>query len=404
VLARYGVPGLEPSPALDEALLRIFRAQQRLGEAVPVVASLLERGIANRDRMMRRIGDLDAVRRLLDRLVAATDGRYPTIADLAQEAQFRWFAEPEVERVQALGYATAETSYAALRRDPGGSERADLIASLVSCPQPLRPLLQRWYRSAGPELQGALLETAVRRYYRIRAIENVATQTVSGVPICTADYAHEGHQVHLVMAYVPLEGLAALANGLRGHLADVPAEADVVLDVQTWRSGSPLSADQTAALAHEVLDGVDPGRPLHRVDVAITTDGAGARGPVTHHVTFRTDAEGRLQEELLHRDMHPMIAKRLELWRLQNFRLERLESVEDVYLFHGVAHDNPKDERLFALAEVRDLTPARHPSGRIIGLPLMERILAQALSAMRLFQSHRPAAQRLLQNRVIVFV
>ncbi len=404
VLARYGVPGLEPSPALDEALLRIFRAQQRLGEAVPVVASLLERGIANRDRMMRRIGDLDAVRRMLDRLVAATDGRYPTIADLAQEAQFRWFAEPEVERVQALGYATAETSYAALRRDPGGPERADLIASLVSCPQPLRPLLQRWYRGAGPELQGALLETAVRRYYRIRAIENVATQTVSGVPICTADYAHEGHQVHLVMAYVPLEGLAALANGLRGHLADVPAEADVVLDVQTWRSGSPLSADQTAALAHEVLDGVDAGRPLHRVDVAITTDGVGARGPVTHHVTFRTDAEGRLQEELLHRDMHPMIAKRLELWRLQNFRLERLESVEDVYLFHGVAHDNPKDERLFALAEVRDLTPARHPSGRIIGLPLMERILAQALSAMRLFQSHRPAAQRLLQNRVIVFV
>ena len=29
------------------------------------------------------------------------------------------------------------------------------------------------------------------------------------MPICTADYAHEGHQVHLVMAYVPLDRLAA---------------------------------------------------------------------------------------------------------------------------------------------------------------------------------------------------
>ena len=35
---------------------------------------------------------------------------------------------------------------------------------------------------------------------------------------------------------------------------------------------------------------------------------------------------------------------------------------QDVYLFHGVARDNPKDHRLFALAEVRDMTPS--PQGR----------------------------------------
>ena len=38
-------------------------------------------------------------------------------------------------------------------------------------------------------------------------------------------------------------------------------------------------------------------------------------------------------------------------------------SVEDVYLFRGVARDNPSDERLFALAEVRDLTPVRDDEG-----------------------------------------
>ena len=49
----------------------------------------------------------------------------------------------------------------------------------------------------------------------------------------------------------------------------------------------------------------------------------------------------------------------------RRFAITRLDSVEDVYLFHGVAHDNPKDERLFALAEVRDLTagPRRDGTG-----------------------------------------
>ncbi len=404
VLARYGVPRLEPSPELDEALLRIFRAQQRLGEAVPVVASMLERAIAERDLMMRRVGDVDAVRRLLDRLVDATDGRYPTVADLARDARFRWFGEPELERVLNSVYATAEAAFATLRLDPGGPHHEELVAGLVSCPQPMRPLLQRWYRAEGPELQALLVEIAVRRYYRIRALEEITARTVEGRLVCTADYVHEGHRVHLVMAYVPLSGLADLVDGLRSYLADVPADRDIVLDVQSWRSDGAIGAAATAVLVQELLDGADAGRSLHRVDVAVTTDAVGGRGPVTHHVTFRPDDEGHLREELLHRDMHPMIAKRLELWRLQNFRLERLESVEDVYLFHGVAHENPKDERLFALAEVRDLTPTRDTAGHIVGLPLLERILAQALSAMRQFQSHRNPDQRLLQNRVILYV
>ena len=60
------------------------------------------------------------------------------------------------------------------------------------------------------------------------------------------------------------------------------------------------------------------------------------------------------------------------------FKLQRLPSVEDVYLLHAVATENPKDERLFAVAEVRDLTPVRDKSGRIVHLPHLERMLAEA--------------------------
>ena len=99
-----------------------------------------------------------------------------------------------------------------------------------------------------------------------------------------------------------------------------------------------------------------------------------------------------------------MLAKRLDLERLGRFAITRLDSAEDVYLFHGVAHDNPKDERLFALAEVRDLTPARDESGQVVGFPLLERILTETLSGIRRFQSHRPPEQRLLENLVLLYV
>ena len=77
--------------------------------------------------------------------------------------------------------------------------------------------------------------------------------------------------------------------------------------------------------------------------------------------------------------------------------------MEDVYLFHAIARDNPKDERLFACAEVRDLTPVRDETGRIVKLPHLERMLAEALAGIRLFQSRRPIHERLYWNRILLY-
>jgi len=99
-----------------------------------------------------------------------------------------------------------------------------------------------------------------------------------------------------------------------------------------------------------------------------------------------------------------MMGKRLHLWRLENFAIERLPSVEDVYLIHGVARDNPKDERLFACAEVRDLTPFRDEIGRLVALPHLERMFGEAVAAMRHFQARRPERDRLYWNRILLYV
>jgi acetyl-CoA carboxylase carboxyltransferase component len=119
------------------------------------------------------------------------------------------------------------------------------------------------------------------------------------------------------------------------------------------------------------------------------------------HFTYRPGAN-TFEEEKLFRGIHPMMGKRLHLWRLENFKIARLPSAEDVYLLHAVARDNPKDERLFVCAEVRDVTPVRDQAGRIVHLPHLERMLTEAMASIRLFQSRRPNLQRLYWNRILL--
>ena len=72
-------------------------------------------------------------------------------------------------------------------------------------------------------------------------------------------------------------------------------------------------------------------------------------------------------------------------------------------MFHGVAHDNPADHRLFALAEVRDLTPVR-ADDRCRALPAAGAdgsggAVGDAGGAGRFDAKDRPAA-----NRIVLYV
>ena len=69
-------------------------------------------------------------------------------------------------------------------------------------------------------------------------------------------------------------------------------------------------------------------------------------------------------EDDLVRGVHPMVGRRLNLWRLRDFEVTRLEAPEDVLLYHCVAPDNPADQRLVALAQVRQLAVVRDEDGR----------------------------------------
>ncbi|HEY4591452.1 MAG TPA: carboxyl transferase domain-containing protein, partial [Thermoanaerobaculia bacterium] len=277
-------------------------------------------------------------------------------------------------------------------------ERAELIRSLVECPLPLHHLISQRLTQADPVLRAALLEILVRRYYRIRELREIGITVLDGQTFAVADYVYRGGPVHLIATHASHRRLAWSVHALGRLAGEAAPEIETVADLYLWRSGEPPAEDADAAEIAALLDPAALPEGLRRVAVSL----AGPAG--VRHFTFRRRAGGEITEDRIYRGIHPLVALRLELWRLQEFHLDRLESSEGVYLFHGVARENPRDERLFAMAEVRDLTPVRNAEGHVIQLPQLEHMLMEALAGIRRFQSRRAAGERLQWNRVLLGV
>jgi len=408
-LARYGVTGLQRTAELERAVLWMFRSFRRVGELVPAVNAILQRRL--RDRHQQDPGDSVGaagqadLRARLDRLAAATQDRYQLVADLTRDVVFHHIDEPVLERRVAEIYADMDGHLAALAAGPDPADREALIERLVRCPQPMRAGLLRWWRQTdNPHLRAALLETHVRRFYRYGALGPIRFDQRAGHLLCATQYELGDERVHLVVGYAPLTDIEALARDAAGHLADAHPDRPVVVDLVAWREGDMPDNDAMAADLADRVAGCDFGHRLHRLDVTATSlAGLSAEYARTQHVTFR-ESHGEFAEDPVYRNLHPMLAERIELWRLSNFSLQRLLSPEDVFLFRGVAHANPKDVRLFAMAEVRDMTPARDEAGRIIGYPGLERIGLQALAAMRSALAAVPHRDRPQANRIVLNV
>ena len=149
----------------------------------------------------------------------------------------------------------------------------------------------------------------------------------------------------------------------------VPPDATVTFDVYTWEDDGETSGDalSSAGLADTLAPAL-AARP-ERVVVAIGGAGPAHRVSSVRHLTFTPGPDDSLVEDDSVHGLHPLMVERLHLWRLANFAVERLPAAEDIYLVRAVAHANPKDQRLLAMGEVRDLTPVRDDDGRVVALP-----------------------------------
>jgi acetyl/propionyl-CoA carboxylase alpha subunit len=372
-LAHFGSTDLEPTPTLRENLHRMYLAQQRAANQLPAVLAILEHHLGASDvpEPMRN-GFLES----LERLIVATQLRHPVVGNLARSVRFTVFDHPLVlaERDRVMTEMRGHLARAASTEDP--AERDHLMARLVDCAQPLIELMAALGDDEA-EQRRCLVEVMVRRYYQIRTIVGVRQVEVGGRPGVVATYLEGHRQVEVAATDLrAAELLDPTAGETEGALARwvLGVENFSVLELYVrWENDWPGTDELVKQIESAVNRGPCPAI-LERLTVTATTSTGTAGGPGVHRFTWERDMpEGglspRLVENQVLRDLHPLIADRLHLWRLANFDVTRLRSAPHVYLYRCVARDIPTDVRLIALAEVRDLTPLRDLAGDVAALP-----------------------------------
>ena len=401
-VAHYGVTTLDRSPELEESLLWMYKSHQRLEQQIPPVVGVLERRLRS-VRASSQPAAADAFRNLLDRMVSATRVQFPSVSDLARELRYLRCDEPLFHQATRQIYCTAEETLQYLAANPNAPDVRERMRSLLDCPQPLAALFAGRFTSATPTLQQLMLEVLILRYYSARKLTNTRTLAVNGSWCVAADYQDEGKSGHVFAGHADYRALEAVIHSVAHFIEEVPGQDDVVLDLMAW-SPEPLGdADSMSLYIREVLRQASLPPAVGRIVVAVSGPGGEPGDGRMQHFTYERGTEG-YAEVRLYRGIHPMMSERLHLWRLQNFNITRQPSPDEIFLLHAVGKDNPKDERLFAMAEVRDLTPVRDRAGRNVQLPYLERIFAEAVAAMRVFQAKRDPRKRLYWNRIFLYV
>lgn len=401
VLARYGVTTLERGPALDDAVARVYNARLGLPVTAAHVVSLLRARLAAADRLRPLMADGFAD--LLDAITRVADGRFPGIAELARATRFRHVDERVIAQVRAEAYAEVERELDWLEHHPDSPERGEHIAAIIAVkPGVVTNLVERAAVTSGAA-RATTVQALLFRHYRARFLENMRTVDDD---LVTADYWHHDRLIRLVGAVGPWSERTRTLAQVTDFVHQL-GEGDVSLELFFWHDDA-LDIAESEASFRAALDANDFGRPIRRI--VVTTHRTGAQ--TAHHFTYRQnhgDADspvpvGHFAEQRLYRDLHPMIADRLELWRLQEFDLERQPADGGVYVFRGRARGNPGDERLFALAEVHDLTPITDERGRVTAYPEIERTFLEAVGAVRRAQLDDNPRTRLLRNRITLYV
>jgi len=393
-LAHYGITDLEPSPDLGPALYRIFLAHRRAAAHVPVVSELLRWRLCHPGSLP---GDVrDGYRRVVDQLVTATQLRCPAVGDLARQVRYRCFDAPLIaaERARAQQQVCAELDR--LSAEP--EIRAAQIDAIVASGEPILGVFAERHHPV-------MLEVMTRRYYRVRPLDHVQVTERNGRPVLTAEYVHDG-QRYLVIATVADAGEIAPATDLTRLLDTMPSGRTVLVDLYHTTTRTHEDEDGGPnARADGIRDKLGTIPPVvGRVAVAVRrADDAGLGSPAWF--TFRGAPEtGAAMEDRTLRGLHPLVAERLGLWRLSGFELTRLPAAPDVHLFRATGRRVPADQRLIALADVRDLTVLRDRDGRIRGLPQLERTLDACLDSLRSARSADREAAKLDWNRVALYV
>ncbi|MGH9115552.1 MAG: hypothetical protein ACRDWW_06935, partial [Acidimicrobiales bacterium] len=400
-LSHYGVDGSDRTDRLEEAVHLIYKAQQRVANQVPFVTALLERYLQH--PAGAPVPHAGEVIDTLDRLIVATQLRHPAVGGVARSARYQLFDRPLIDAGREDVFKSMRAALAALAAGPGPAEHERLLHEMVTCPQPLIRLMSELGGGDGDaEARRRLVEVQTRRYYQAGRLGRVGSATVGGRHVVAADLGDGAGAARVVAAAATSADLDS-PGPLGEAILQAASDRKVLVDVYLrWTDAQP-DPTTLADRVGKAAAGLGLDRRVERLTISVSGVPQGAvRADGHRFFNYRWD-EANLVEQTTLRDLHPMIAERLQIWRLDRFELTRLASPPDVYLFLCTGKDAPGDRRLVALAEIRDLTPLTDDTGTVVALPALEQVLSSCVDGLRRARARMGGRDQPRSHRLLLF-
>ncbi len=384
-LGHYGLPDLEDTPNLRHTLFRIHQATKAGPLREEVIAGISRKLLALAPPL--EAPAMTRLRAILDRACTQAPERPHQAGDLARQLRQTLFAGRIRAQRQETLVQRAETLLDRIQAAPSEAELPALVTELIGIPCSLGArIAARLTSDQGTGLQ-RVLEALIRRQHLL-PLELPIEPTPGGC--FTFPMVADGSAGTCIATSCPPEELEEALLRLESD-GQRQREREVYLLV------SPGAEIQVSRCLKALSEALPQGGP--RTSISVPKPPAG----LSCHV-FEHGVQGWREVEAL-RGIHPALAHRLELWRLQAFDLDRLKAGGDnLLVFQARAHTSPADERFFLCGELLDLTPIRDAEGNLIELPELEDMILEAFHILRDLQAPRPAKKQLLWNRIMVHI
>ena len=376
VLLLHGVTDLRRSFAMENALVRQFQAHHARRKVDRALTCALGALVQAPDDAS---GPADEARRreVLERLANFSVQRNRLLAQAVYQAIHLLCDRPR-QLLSARRYGAE--GVAALTRivDPGATDAERAAARVTLHDLPLGSLLGLLPLAVDEPLhrRQCLLSVVMERIY-----ETPAEPPEPG-PLCAVRIRPQGAEGGAFGVYVATP--SALQDAVRA-LPPAARAADLLLGF-TPRPEALL----------ELLGG--QARPA-RVSIVWGSSEDGIRSR-----TFNLTG-GSPEEATLYRDLHPARAMALEIDRLSAFDVQRLPAPGGLFLALARARDGASDERLFVVAEVERFDTEPDPTDPDnVRLPTFERTYLDAIHALREAMRLRPGRDKLVWNRLTLFM
>jgi acetyl-CoA carboxylase carboxyltransferase component/biotin carboxyl carrier protein len=389
-LAHYGISEFTANERLAQTLLRLTMAhggpEARVAKVNQLASSLLK-VLMHLHQAGADFSRVDGLEAALAELPVVVARKYVFVADNAYQARYMLFQQSRFERRPAERVTFVADALVHLGSLPKNAQ-AGAARELARTREPIAAALAlaSWNKDAS--VRRWALEVLYRRLYDVADDVGIEVQRPRSAPtaaLLTAVSAGQSTPPRLLCA-CDQDGLAQALKAV-ATAGDALQAANVEADL---------------VVQHAKLD-----------DIAmpeLLKEAFGAGGPV--RLTLIAMAGDELRYRTFTRDqayagaepwgaLHPEAARRMELWRLGAFELTEVSAQENLVVYHGRARSNPKDQRLFALGEIRHV-----PEGAVRaddgGLTVFDYAYFEAVRALREAQGRRTVRERLYGNRIIL--